>query len=37
MLAEAEDVAEKGTFKGFTRKATAGLTSLNPLRKKKYL
>ena len=37
MLAEAEDVAEKGTFKGFTRKATAGVTSLNPLRKKKYL
>ena len=37
MLAEAEDAAEKGTFKGFTRKASAGLTSLNPLRKKKYL
>ena len=37
MLAEVEDVAEKGSFKGFVRKGTAGVTSLMPTKGKNYL
>jgi len=37
MLAEAEDMAEQGSFKGFVRKAGAGITSLPVFKRKNYL
>ena len=37
MLAEVEDVAEKGSFKGFVRKGAAGVTSLPIFKSKNYL
>ena len=37
MLAEVEDAAEQGSFKGFVRKGTAGMTSLMPTKGKNYL